>query len=176
VHAHRRFQLLPQQADGYLRDREGVSRVAAEMGVGARVRGDAPVGDVEVRHGARPGVYGVGGAGMNHHRERQAVEAARLQHRDLPAPAFFGGSAEDADADPQVAGDSGEGLGGSHGGRRDDVVTAGMAEAGEGVVLRDEADGDRPFAVFGDERGGQARGPALYGETAGRQLIGEESR
>jgi hypothetical protein len=53
-------------------------------------------------------------------------------------------------------------------------VTAGVAEAGEGVVLRDEADSDGPLAVFGDERGGQARGPALYGETAGRQLIGKE--
>lgn len=37
VHAHRRGQLLPQQADGDLRDREGVSRVATEVGVGARV-------------------------------------------------------------------------------------------------------------------------------------------
>ena len=37
VHAHRRGELLPEQADGDLGDREGVSRVATEMGVGARV-------------------------------------------------------------------------------------------------------------------------------------------
>jgi hypothetical protein len=174
VHAYRRGQLLPEQADGDLRDREGVSRVATEMGVGARVGGDAPVDDVEVSHGARPSVDGVSGAGVNHHRERQFVEAPRLQHGDLSAAALFGRGAEHADADAQVGGDTGEGLGGAHGGRRDDVVTAGVAEAGEGVVLRDEADSDGPFAVFGDERGGQARGPALYGETAGQQLIGQE--
>lgn len=176
VHAHRRSQLLPEQADGDLRDREGVSRVAAELGVGARVRGDPPVGDVEVRHGARPGVDGVGGAGVDHHRERQVVEAPRLQHADLPAAALFGRGAEHADADAEVGGDVGEGLGGAHGGRRDDVVTAGVAEAGERVVLRDQADGDGPFAVGGDERGGQARGPALDRETAGPQLIGQERR
>jgi hypothetical protein len=37
VHAHRRGQLLAKQADGDLCDREGVSRVATQMGVGARV-------------------------------------------------------------------------------------------------------------------------------------------
>ena len=176
VHAHRRSQLLPEQADGDLRDRESVSRVATEMGVGARVRGDAPVGDVEVGHGAGPGVDGVSGAGVDHHRERQVVEAPRLQHGDLPAAALFGRGAEHPDADAQVGGDTGEGLGRAHGGRRDDVVTAGVAEPGEGVVLRHEADRDGPFAVSGDERSGQARGPALDGETAGRQLIGQERR
>ncbi len=127
-------------------------------------------------HGARPGVDGVGGAGVDHHRERQVVEAPRLQHGDLPAAALFGRGAEHADADAQVGGDTGEGLGGAHRGRGDDVVTAGVAEAGEGVVLRDQADRDGPFAICGDERRRQARGPALDGETAGRQLIGQERR
>ena len=127
-----------------------------------------------MRHGARPGVDGVGGSWVDHHRERQVVEAPRLEHRDLPAAAFFGRGAEHADADAQVGGDAGQGLGGAYGGRRDDVVTAGVAEAGEGVVLRDEADGEGPRAVFGDERGGQARGPALDRETAGRKLVGQE--
>ena len=176
VHAHRRGQLLPQQPDGDLRDREGVGRVSAELRVGPRVRGDAPVGDVEVSHRAGPGVDGVSGAGVDHHRERQVVEAPRLQHGDLAAAALFGRGPEHADADAQVVGDVGQGLGGAHGGRGDDVVTAGVPEAGERVVLRDQADGDGPLAVGGDERRGQARGPPLDREAADRQRIGQQGR
>ena len=129
-----------------------------------------------MRHRAGPGVDGVSGAGVDHHREREIVEAPRLQHRDLPAPALFGRGADHADADAQIGGHAGQRLGGAHGGRRDDIVTAGMAEARKGVVLGDEADDGGPFAVFGDERGGQARGPALDSETTGRELIGQERR
>jgi hypothetical protein len=180
VHADRRCQLLAEQADGDLRDRERVGRVAAELRVGAGVGGDAPVGDVEVRHRLRPGVDGVGRARVDHHREREVVEAPGVQQRDLPAAALFGRGADDADADAEVGGDAGEGLGGAHGGGGDDVVAAGVAEAGQGVVLGDEADGGDAGAgagaVLGDERGGQAVDPALDREAAGGELVRQQRR
>ena len=84
-----------------------------------------------------------------------AVEGAPLEHEDLAAAALLGRGAQHLDGEAQVVGHLGQGQAGTDGGGGDDVVAAGVADAGQGVVLGADGDGERPRAGGGHEGGGQ---------------------
>ena len=102
--------------------------------------------DVVVRHSeagcreplCRPGVH--------HHGGVDAAEGAALEHEDLTAAAFLGGSAEHADGEPEFVRHRGQGQSGPHRRGRDDVVPAGVADGGQRVVLGAHGDHQFPFS------------------------------
>src|SRR5207249_2392357 len=63
--------------------------------------------------------------------------------------------ADHTDRKPDVVGHPRRREPGADGGRRDDVVAAGMADAGQAVVLGAEGNVERTRAGAGDERGRQ---------------------
>ena len=95
---------------------------------------------------------------MQHHRRRDVVEGAGLEHQRLAAAGLLGGRAEQHDRHAQLVGDLGQRQRGTDRRRGDDVVPAGMTDPGQRVVLRADADDQRPAAEVGAERGVQAAG------------------
>ena len=82
----------------------------------------------------------VGAGGVDHHRRVDAVERALLGHEDLAAAALLGRRAEDDDPAAELVGERGGGQPGAEPGGADDVVPAGVADAGQGVVLAQHGD------------------------------------
>lgn len=116
---------------------------------------------------------------MHHQRRVQPVELPGVQHGDLAATALLGGCADD------VHGDRPRGVGGAHHqrrpdrGRRDQVVPACVPEPGQGVVLGDERDVQRPVTRAGVEGGVQPRGLSVdvepvLGQQRGQHPVGAE--
>ena len=91
------------------------------------------------------------GAGVHHHRRVTPVEGAPFEHEDLAAAALLGRRAEHLHGDAEVVGQGGQSQAGADRRRGDDVVPAGVTDAGEGVVLGADGDGQRPAAGGGDE-------------------------
>ncbi len=96
--------------------------------------------------------------GVDHHRGVHAVERAPVQQQRLPGAALLGRCADHPDGESEPVGVGGEAERGAEAGGGDEVVAAGVAEAGQGVVLADDRDGDRSAAGARAERGGQAGG------------------
>ena len=95
---------------------------------------------------------------MQHHRGGDVVEHAGLQHQHLAAAGLLGGGAEQHDRQVQLVGDLGQRQRRADRGRRDDVVPAGVSDAGQRVVLGADADDQRAAAEVGAERGVQPAG------------------
>ncbi len=93
-----------------------------------------------VTDGEHVALDAVEGRRVHHHREVGPVEDAAGEHQDLTAAVLLGGRPEEADGDAELVNLCGQGQGGSEGGAGDDVVTAGVPDLGEGVVLADDAD------------------------------------
>ena len=89
VHLVPRRQLLAQQADRHLGDRQGVLRVHALPGRGGRVRLPPGVVDVEMGHGEARARQPLSRPGVHHHRGVHAGEGAALEHQDLAAAALL---------------------------------------------------------------------------------------
>jgi hypothetical protein len=91
--------------------------------------------------------------GVEHHRRVDAVEDARLEHLDLPAPTLFGGRSEEdhlaaEDLRHRRSGDESPDAAG-----RDEVVPAGVTHPGQGVVLGENCDATgRPSGRLGRGR------------------------
>ena len=111
------------------------------------------------KHGMRSSSFG---AGCTIKAALTLVEAAPLEHQDLPAAALLGRRAEDTDRDGEVVRELGQGKAGADGARRDDVVPARMADLGKGVVLRTDRDRERPGARG---RGNAVGSPQIPGST-----------
>ncbi len=111
-------------------------------------------------------------AGVDHHRRVHPVEGPRLQQQRLARPAFLGRCADHPYGEPELLGVRGEPECCAEAGGGDQVVPAGVPEAGQRVVLADECDGDRPAAERRAERGGQAVRGCGDGVAVGAQQFG----
>ena len=114
---------------------------------------------------------------VHHHRGVYTVEQTRVEQVELAATAFFGWAPENGDADAEIVGQSGEGQPGPDRRRCDDVVPAGMADSGQGVVLRADTEVQRTRTGRGRE-GGLSSGDAHSDreERVRRERIGGHSR
>jgi len=95
----------------------------------------APELDDEMVDGQHPGVDGVVVGRVNHHGCGGTLEGARPYQIDLAGALLFGGGAQHGDPDSQFIRHGGQGHPGSGGSGGDDVVAAGVADAGQGVVF-----------------------------------------
>ncbi|CAM5613014.1 hypothetical protein SCYAM73S_08651 [Streptomyces cyaneofuscatus] len=151
-------QLLAQEAQGDLGDRERVGGVAALVRVEAGVGGAAGVGDVEGAEGERAEVGQLEGAGVDHHRGVHPVERPGFQEERLARTALLGGCADHSYGQAEFVGVRGEAERRADPGGGDQVVAAGVAEAGQRVVLAGDGHGDGSRADRGPERRLQAVG------------------
>jgi hypothetical protein len=137
-----RVEVLPQQPDGRLRNRQRVGGVDALLRKRRRVGSFTGVVDVEGCRGGEPWRDHVEGRRMNHQRQVELVERAALEHQDLSAGVadLFGRSAENVHGQIERVGDGGQPDCRADGGRRDDVVAAGVPDAGQAVVLGAQPD------------------------------------
>ena len=166
-----RAEVLAQEADGDLGDGQGVGGVDAPLGEGRGVRRLPVEEDVEVGDGQALHVDLVHGRGVDHHRRVDAIEGAPLEHEDLAAASFLGRGSQHPHRDPQVVGHPGQRRARPDGGGGDHVVTAGVADPRQGVVLGADPDGQRAPARGGDEGGGEIADPRLHVESGVRQRL-----
>ncbi len=160
-------ELLTEHPDGHLGDGHGIAGVDPLCGGRRGVSALAGEDDVEVGHGQTGARQPLGGPGMDHHGRVDVVEHPVLQHGDLATTTFFGRSAEHPHGQAQIVGQPGQSDAGPHGGGGNDVVPAGMAHAGEGVVLGAQRQHHRTGARLRHEGGGHARGAPGHREPPG---------
>ena len=124
------------------------------------------------RHGVHAAQVGAGG--VHHHGGVDALEGAGSDLQDLAAAPLLGRCADDGDPAVARLGHRGRGESGAQTGRSDDVVPAGVADAGQRVVL--EADGDVRAGPAGssDEGGLQAVGAALGRDALVLEHVAEQ--
>ena len=145
--------VLAEEADRRLGDGDRVGGVHAELGKGGGVRRLAGVVDVEGGPREHRRLGGVDRRRMHHERGVNPGEGAALQEQDLAAAALLGGRPDDADGQADVVRDPRRRDGGTERDRRDDVVPARVAHAGQRVVLGTEREMQRAAAGARDERG-----------------------
>ena len=130
-----RGQLLAQQAQSDLGDGHGIEGVHAFPGGGRRM--GLPAGEVHIEVG--DGQAGAGQAisrpRVDHHGGVHALEGAPFQHEDLASTALFGRRAQHSHLDSDLISHRGQGQPGTDGRGGNDVVPAGMAHVGQGVVF-----------------------------------------
>jgi hypothetical protein len=90
--------------------------------------------------------------GVRHQSGMRVVEDAGLDELYLSAAALLSGGADDFDRDAEVVSDGREADRSAEAGGADQVVTAGMSDAGQGVVLGTEGKNKRTAASGGLER------------------------
>ena len=165
--------MLPQQPDRRLRDGQrvcgvdpllrepgGVRRLPLVVDLEERCRDDGPDRDVPRR-------------GVRHHRGVSALEGAAFQQAYLPAGAqhLLGGRAHHRDGQTCVVSHRSCADARAGGARRDDVVPAGVADAGKRVVFRADDDVQRAGALRRAERRRQAADAGFDGEASGVQRL-----
>jgi metal-dependent amidase/aminoacylase/carboxypeptidase family protein len=146
----------------YRANAEGLGRAFVDLSaeVGQRLAGSTDMANISL---AMPTIHPMLGLGCfpisNHQPEFAAfcatptADKAALEHQYLAAAAFFGGCAEDLDRDAELVGQRRERETRADRGRGDHVVTAGVADAGERVVLGADADGERTRSCSRDVGG-----------------------
>ena len=103
---------------------------------------------------------------MDHHRRVDAVERAFARHHLLAAEAFLRRRAEIAHAAGQSPVQLRQRHRGAKARRRDDVVAAGMADAGQRVIFGEDRDGRAAvLAELGGIGGLEAERLALHGDA-----------
>ena len=147
--------VLAQQAEGGLCDRERVERVHPELRKGGGVRGLSGVAHLQVGAGERRELLGVDRRRVRHHREVLVGEPAALEQQDLPAAVLLGRRPDDSDGETDLIGDPRRSQRGAERHRRDHVVAAGVADARQRIVLGAERDMERAVSLTGPERGVQ---------------------
>ena len=169
--------VLAQLRDRLIRGDDGVERVQPAIRHGGGVRGAAVInrfhlGDGDARHGHQVHV-----GRMHHHRRVGLLEGAEPRHQLLAAVTLLGGRAEHAHHAGQARAELGQRDGRAITGGGDDVVAAGMADAGQRVVFREDRDGRAVLlAELGGISGGQAEGFAAHRDAVAGESIGEARR
>ncbi len=158
VHLLPGCQLLTQQPDGDLGHRGRIGGVDTQKRCG-RGMGFAPVVvDPDRGQRQRAGGRDIHRPGMHHHGHRQVVEDSGVEHQDFSAAELLGRCAQQRNRQVELFGDIGQCQRGAHCRRGDDVVTAGMTDPGQRVVLSAHADGQRTAAEVGPKSGVQSTG------------------
>jgi len=158
--------LLAQHADGVVGQADGVEGVDAvpggDSGVGlaaGEVHAHLDIGEhADVGHAVNRGGEFVARAGVDHEAGGGAFVGAGGDELELAAAAFFGGCAKETDTAGKFgfAESAGNGEEGGEGGGGNEVVAAGVADAGEGVVLGVEGDEASAGAELAGEGGIEA--------------------
>ena len=148
-----RAQMLAQQTDRDLGDRERVGRVHAQLRSDRRVRLPARVLHADVRDRADARVEVFHRRRMHHQRRVHSVEGAAVEHQDLAAATFLGRRADHRQRDAELVGERREREPGSYRGGGDDVVSARVTDHRKRVVLGADRDVQRPVAHLAAERG-----------------------
>jgi hypothetical protein len=102
-----------------------------------------------------------------------ALERPALDHLDLAPASLLGGRAQQEDPPAQLVGQRRRGEARAEAGGRDDVVPAGVPDAGERVVLAEDGDGWAFAGLDGGAEGGLHAAHALLDLEA---LLAEELR
>ena len=167
--------LLAEQADRLIGEDERVEGVAAFPGGGGGVGVAAAELDGAGVDGEDGGAEEVGHAGVDHDGCADTLECAGVDQADFAAAALFGGGAEYAHAafEVGVVERGGEAEAGGSAGDGDQVVSAGVADFGQGVVFAEDGDTGSAVAAFGLEGGVHAVGGALNVEAAGFEEVAE---
>jgi len=168
-----RTKLLAQQADRHLGNGQRVEGVDPLPRRRRGVRLLALVRHVEVVHRQARRLEAFVGPGMDHHRGVHVAEVAGVDQVDLAAAAFFTRGAQQDDGNADLVGDGRESDGRAQGCGGDDVVSAGVAHVGQGVVLGAQDDVQFAGALGGAKGGGQVRDAALDLETRGVRCRGD---
>ena len=93
---------------------------------------------------------------MQHHRSRDVVERSGLEQQRFSAAGLLGGCADQRHRQAQLVGHLRQCQRRADGRGGDDVVTAGMSDIRQRVVLGADTDDQRAAAVVGAKRGVQA--------------------
>ena len=166
--------LLAQQADAGQGQGGGVQGVAAHEGLGGGVGRHAVEDDAQAAH-AQPGLVGdVVGVGVGLDGGVDAVEHAAHGQDLLGGRVLLGGRGLQDDAAGQGAGAGAsqgrQGEEGAHGVGAHDVVSAAVADAGQGVVLGEDGDGAGRLAGASGRRI-RACGPGDLGAQGGVHAV-----
>ncbi len=158
VHHVAGLHLLAQQADGHLRDGDGVGGIEPQIRRDGGVRFAARVADRHLRERQRPRAGDVERTGVQHHRGGDVVERTGVEQQHLSATRLLGGRAEQYDGEAELVGDLRQRQRRADRRCRNDVVPARVSDARERVVLRADPDDQRPASVARPERGIQSAG------------------
>ena len=104
---------------------------------------------------------------MHHHGGINVFKCAFFYHEDLAASAFFGWGAQDAHPPAELFSSGGQSQTCTQAGGGDDVVAAGVADAGESIVFADYAYGRSRGTGFGNESRWQIAGTSLHSDAFG---------
>ncbi len=167
VHAVGRRHLLAVQRDALVGQVHRVERVAAHERLGRGVRGDAGERRAQLPAAEEDRLADVVGERVHHQRRVDAVEGALAGHQLLAAAALLGRRAHPHHAAGELLAHRGEREERADAAGRDHVVAAGVADAGQRVVLAEHGD-RRPLAerrlerrLHAVRRAGDLEAPAL---------------
>jgi hypothetical protein len=110
---------------------------------------------------------------VHHHRRVDPVERAPVQQEELAAAALLGRGPHHGHREPEVVGERGQPHPGARRRGGDDVVAAGVPDAGQRVVLRAHRDVQRPRADRRLEGGGELGHAAFDREPGGVHRLGQ---
>ena len=141
---------------------ERVEGIDSALGHRRRVRSRTVVGHVDFGERSARHAHQIDTRRMHHQRGVDTFERARACHQFLAATAFFGRRAENAHAPGQVISKCRQREAGTERRRRDQIVSAGVSDARERVVLGEYRDAGTGLAPeFGDECGLEPEGASL---------------
>ncbi|MEP6526551.1 MAG: hypothetical protein ABJA86_05250 [Nocardioidaceae bacterium] len=130
-----------------------VESLAAQLWIGACVRGPAPYGDAPLFDGQSGGRKVIERRRVDHHRGVHTLEGARQDQIDLAAAGLLRGRTQHGHPEACCLGDGEQGKSGPHRRGGDDVVAAGVPDSGKGVVLSADDQVGAALAGAGGERG-----------------------
>ena len=138
--------MLAQRVDPAEEPQHRIERVDAFLGVHRGVRGLAVVRVAEADHRQAPRLLRLRvderevRSGMRGQRDVDAFEDARFEQADLPAAALLRRRADDLDRPGELVERGLRAESRAEVRDRDEIVPAGVADLGEGVVFREEGD------------------------------------
>jgi hypothetical protein len=174
VHAHAVAKVHPLPVHEAKRVQARGERTAADMG------GEGGMGGLSVKCEPEP----CGGQcvvreevpveRVEHHCDVDALERPGLDHLDLAAPPFLGGSAQEHDLTPRGLGHGGSGDEGADSPGRDEVVPTGVTDPRKRVVFGENRDA-RPTSEASAcaESRGHTGDAELHAVPAGRQELAQ---
>jgi hypothetical protein len=173
--------VLPQRGHVEVAQDRGVERVPAPMGEGGGVGGLAAIGGGELLDRDHVHAGQVITGGVHHHGGVDPLEGPLPRHEDLSAPALLGRCPQEHDAPADLLGQRGGGQAGAEARGGDEVVPAGVAQAGQGVVLAQHGHGGAGGPGSRHEGRVEPVGAPLDGDAgllheAGQQVVGEVLR
>ena len=170
--------MLAQQSNRGLCDGQGIGGVDATFGKCRGMGFFAGVANLEHRAGDDGGIDHVKRGRVDHHGGMHPFVAAPFEQEDFAAAvaSFFCWRTDNTDGEADIVGDFSGGDGSANRHRGDEVVTTGVTDARETIVLGTDANVERAVAGTGNKRGGQIADPSLHGESGVRQHVGKPGR